>query len=218
MSAHPQPDLPTLSAPQAPVGEDGGTLPAVVAAVPAAAQDINANEALSVPDTVDTPDVPLTHAPVIPREIVPLAAVSEPGVLPDQHPPGVNPTNDAGKASEADAALDRYVRKLVEDLCVQAQDLRHYSRRMKHHKKACFALGDQAAALVASIEPPFNSALFIMHIATESKVLFEAINDLFHGIERSYFLNRWQRSNLVDNELKDKGVALQSLHNVLKHQ
>ncbi|EJD40505.1 hypothetical protein AURDEDRAFT_170502 [Auricularia subglabra TFB-10046 SS5] len=170
MSANPQPDLPTPAVPQAPVGEDGGTLPAVVAAASATSQDINANETLAVPDTADTPNASLTPAHVIPGEIAPLAVGSEPGVLHDQHPPGVNPTNDAGKASEADAALDRYVHKLVERLRRRAQDLRNHSRRMKHHKKACFALGDQAAALVAGIEPPFNSALFIMHIATESKV------------------------------------------------
>ncbi|EJD40455.1 hypothetical protein AURDEDRAFT_170457 [Auricularia subglabra TFB-10046 SS5] len=170
MSANPQPDLPTPAVPQAPVGEDGGTIPDVVAVAPAAAQDINANEALAVPDTTDTPDASLTPAPVISREIAPLAAVSETGELPDQRPPSVNPTNEAGKASEGDAALDRYVRKLVEDLRVQAQDLRNHSQHMKHHKKICFALGDQAAALVASMKPPFNSALFVMHIATESEV------------------------------------------------
>ncbi|EJD40493.1 hypothetical protein AURDEDRAFT_170488 [Auricularia subglabra TFB-10046 SS5] len=128
MSANPQPDLPTPAAPQAPVEENGGALPAGVAAAPAAIQDINTNEALAVPDTADTPDASLAPVHVIPGEIAPLAVGSEPGVLRDQQPPGVNPTNEAGKASEADAALDRYVRKLVEDLRVQAQDLRNHSR------------------------------------------------------------------------------------------
>ncbi|EJD39616.1 hypothetical protein AURDEDRAFT_171251 [Auricularia subglabra TFB-10046 SS5] len=171
MSASLEPRSPSSAVPQASADGGGGTLPVVPTSTPTEVEDITADEARSGSAAARGPpaDASPTPVSVTPGEIVTLAAASAPVVLPKEHPPGLPLANEAGNSSQAKAVFNRYVRTLLKDLHLRAKKLHAHSRRMKHHKKACFTLGDKASALVKCMIPPFDSSLFIMHIVSESK-------------------------------------------------
>ncbi|EJD40452.1 hypothetical protein AURDEDRAFT_170453 [Auricularia subglabra TFB-10046 SS5] len=217
MSASIEPRSPAPTVSQASADGDGGTLPVVLVSAPMEVEDSTADEARSAAAAADGPPADASPMPasVAPSGIVTHAVASAPAALPNKHPPGLPPADEAENASQAQAVFDRYVLAMLADLREQAEELHTHSRRMKHHKKACFTLGDKASALLKSMTPPFKSSLFIMHIVTESKILFESISGVFVKVEKSTFLGRRRRLTKVENTLNTYAVELQKLQDLL---